>query len=64
MLHLELTDDQAAKLRGLVDIAAKAGGLQVARVVVEIDDLILAADKARGLAPTSEPAAVEPAKPD
>lgn len=55
MLNLDLTEDQASKLRGLIDLAVKAGGLQVAAVAVEIDGLILAADKARQ---ATEPPAV------
>jgi hypothetical protein len=55
LMEIKLTDDQAGKLRGLIDLALKAGGLQIARVATEIDDLILAADAARSAVAPVEP---------
>jgi hypothetical protein len=43
MITLTLTDEQAVNLRGLIDIAVKAGGSRVMREAVAIDDLIMRA---------------------
>ena len=44
-LEVLLTAAQAANLRGLLDVAVKAGGLQVAAAALEIDGLVLEAAK-------------------
>ena len=57
MLMMSLTEAQAANLRGLLDVAVKAGGLQVAAAALEIDGLVLeAAKRAESAAAEVKPA--------
>jgi len=43
MITIILTEQQALNLRGLIDLAVKAGGSRVMRDAVELDDLIMRA---------------------
>ena len=56
-VEISLTAAQAANLRGLLDVAVKAGGLQVAAAALEIDGLVLeAAKRAESAAAEIKPA--------
>ena len=54
-MNLELNDNEAQALTGLIDIAIKAGGLQVAEAGVALARKIAAAAQAK---PTPEPVPV------
>jgi hypothetical protein len=46
MITITLTEQQAVNLRGLIDLAVKAGGSRIMREAVEIDDLVMRAAQA------------------
>lgn len=53
-MQVELTKDEAEKLVNLIDVAVKAGGLQLARVAWELTDKIVQASQAEAEAPVLE----------
>jgi hypothetical protein len=45
MIKLELTEDEALKLRNLLDVAVRAAGMQAAEFAIMLDHKILEAAK-------------------
>ena len=60
-MNLELDDNEASVLTGLIDMAVKAGGLNVAEAAVVLTRKIAAAAQAAAQAAASE-AAAKPAE--
>lgn len=54
-MHIELNDNEAKVLTGLLDIAVKAGGLQVAEAAIALAKKVVMAAQAEAQTKTPQP---------